>query len=132
MTDMTVGNFNPFLGTPETDPLFDSPFADDNNNNLQANNLDIIYGLQGDDNISTDDLNFTSDDSAILVGGSGSEQYLVRNNSTVIIADNGNPDSDSDTLLFDSSNSFDLALTVDEGSSFLHFRYKQRYIFISP
>ena len=111
---MTVGNFSPFLGSLGDDPLFDSFFADDNNNNLQANSLEIVYGLPGIDNLTTSDLNFTSDDVAVLVGGDGGDNYLVRDDSTVVVFDNGNSNGDNLTLgsLSNADRNF---LTIDGG-----------------
>ena len=111
---MTVGNFNLYLGSLQVDPVVDSYFADDNDNNLQANNLDIIYGLAGGDNLTTNPTDFTSSDLAILVGGSGGDNYLVRNDSKVVIADNGNSNEDGITVngIDDLTVQF---LTIDDG-----------------
>ena len=120
---MTVGNFSPFLGSLGDDPtlLGNDPqfFFDDNNNNLQANNLNIVYGLTGVDNLTTNDLNFTSDDVAVLVGGDGGDNYLVRDDSTVVVFDNGNSGDDAiSSTIFDGTNPF---LTIDNGRHFYIF-----------
>ena len=125
---MTVGNFNPYLGSLQVDPVVDSYFADDNNNNLQANNLDIVYGLAGGDNLTTNDIDFTSSDIAILVGGSGGDNYLVRNDSKVIIADNGNSNEDSIAV----SGTADLSqfLTIDNSHLYLFDRDTDTYLLL--
>ena len=112
---MTVGNFKPFVGSLEGDPLIGSPFDDDNSFNLRAENLDIIYGLEGNDSLSTAD-GFTAGDRAILVGGADDDDYLLRNDSSVVILDNGDS-SGEDTLIaegigFNKLTTF--ALTIDD------------------
>lgn len=56
----------------------------------------IAYGLGGDDILSTAVGNIGNNQTnySILVGGSGAERYIVANNSTAIILDNGNSAGD--------------------------------------
>lgn len=123
---MTVGNFTPFLGTLNDDPL-KSFFALDNTDALSGQNLEIVYGLLGQDvlDLSPD---VTADAPVILVGGFGGDEYALLNNSDdgeqfAIIFDNGNSesvtpdDSEADVLIaegldFGGEDGF---LTVDNG-----------------
>ena len=95
---MTVGNFSPVLGSTGNDLKSASFFAEDNNNNLRADNFDIVYGLSGNDNLSTSDLDISTADFDFLVGGTGSDRYLVRQDSTVIVLDHGAP-ADNNTVI---------------------------------
>lgn len=56
----------------------------------------IVYGLGGDDTLSTSVSNTGNNvtDSSILVGSSGADQYIVANNSTAIILDHSNSAGD--------------------------------------
>lgn len=56
----------------------------------------IAYGLGGDDTLLTSigNIGETRNNFSILVGGSGADQFIVANNSTAIILDNGNSAGD--------------------------------------
>ena len=101
---MTVGNFAPFLGST-------------GNDSVQANNLDIVYGLAGDDDLTTN-ADFSVDDAAIFVGGSGSDRYVVEEGRNVIISDNGLSD-DEDTIVANSIDGNSGFVTVDSRHLYL-------------
>ncbi|WP_019505776.1 hypothetical protein [Pleurocapsa sp. PCC 7319] len=127
---MTVGNLNPMVGSLGNDPLFNSFFANDNSNNLLASNLDIIYGLQGNDNLSTDP-SLTSEQNAVLVGGSGEDQYLIGNNNSVVILDNGNSNGDSlitSGIGFNRPDSY--ALTIDNRHLYAFDTTSNQYVLL--
>ena len=98
---MTIGNFSPVLGSTSSD-------------SLQANNLDLIYGLSGNDNLSTNG-NFALEDFAILVGGSGDDQYSIAAGTSAAVFDNGLSD-DSDTIIFNGSSANTEFVTVDNNA----------------
>ena len=56
----------------------------------------IAYGLGGDDTLLTSigNIGETRNNFSILVGGSGADQFIVANNSTAVILDNGNSAGD--------------------------------------
>lgn len=56
----------------------------------------IAYGLGGNDLLLTSagSIGNSGNNSSVLVGGSGADQYNVANNSTAIILDNGNSGGD--------------------------------------
>lgn len=91
---MTVGNLSPVLGTQFSDPLASFP---ESIFNLEGNNLEIVYGLLGNDNLSTNKDLTSSDEGVVLLGGQGDDQYLVKNDSFAVILETGN--SNRDTLI---------------------------------
>ncbi|MDJ0533793.1 MAG: hypothetical protein QNJ70_15105 [Xenococcaceae cyanobacterium MO_207.B15] len=79
---MTIGNFSEILGNEE-------------DNNLVGSDLDILYGLQGDDTLTTVEGSLPEGEATtILVGGSGDDVYQANDNSTTIFIENGNSDND--------------------------------------
>ncbi|MDJ0651006.1 MAG: hypothetical protein QNJ60_20120 [Xenococcaceae cyanobacterium MO_188.B19] len=76
---MTTGLFNEVIGTSANDVLVAQP-------------LDLIYGLEGDDFLSTETVDLIPSG---FVGGSGSDTYTVR--GTGLIIETGN--STNDTLI---------------------------------
>lgn len=63
--------------------------GDQKSNTLTVPDRTIAYGLRGKDTLST-----SVGGTSVLVGGSGSDQYIVANNSTAIISDIGNSAKD--------------------------------------
>ena len=92
---MTVGNLSPVLGTQFSDPLASFP---ESIFNLEGNNLEIVYGLLGNDNLSTNKDLTSSDEGVVLLGGQGDDQYLVRNDSFAVILETGNSNRDTLTM----------------------------------
>lgn len=79
---MTIGFFTEVLGT-------------DSNDNITGSDLQIIYSLKGDDNLSSSFGSLSEgEDSTFLIGGSGADRYTVENNSSIAILDNGNSSND--------------------------------------
>jgi|GEM_PF-6407509 len=78
---MTVGNFSELIGSEEFDDLVGS-------------NLNIVYGLQGDDILASLPGSSGSLTTTILVGGLGNDSYQINNNSLNIIIENGNDNND--------------------------------------
>lgn len=79
---MTVGNFNEIVGTLGTDTL-------------GGQDLQILYGLNGNDSL-TANLGVLGIDKVIFaVGGAGNDTYTVRDNATLFVLENGNSASDS-------------------------------------
>ena len=74
---VAIGNFNEVLGSSGSD-------------NLVASDLDVLYGVVGNDTLSA--VENTQD--AIFIGGSGDDLYEASNNSTLIVLENGNDDND--------------------------------------
>ncbi len=105
---MTIGNFteNPQkLGTQDADDLL-------------GVDLEILYGLQGDDILTTEEGPPLSEGAAttILVGGSGDDLYEANNNSTTIIFENGNSDNDVVQIAgIGISRDTSFALQIDNG-----------------
>ena len=79
---MTIGNFSEVIGNEGDD-------------NLIGSDLQILYGLAGDDILAP--VGGSSPEAlatTVLVGGSGGDLYQVSNNSIAIIIENGNNDND--------------------------------------
>ncbi|MDJ0901811.1 MAG: hypothetical protein QNJ55_23725 [Xenococcus sp. MO_188.B8] len=99
-----IGNFSEVLGTEVSDSLVGS-------------DLQILYGLGENDNLSTAEGSLPGGiDVTILVGGSGDDLYEVNNNSGVIVFENGNSDNDvgrATGISFFSDTS--LGLEIDNG-----------------
>ncbi len=94
---MTVGNLKPVVGTQ---------FSDD----LEGNNLEIVYGLKGNDLLSTS----TGSNPVGLLGGEGDDEYLVRDNSFTVILETGN--SNGDTIIapeYEMNGENTYSLTID-------------------
>lgn len=91
---MTVGNLSPVLGTQFNDPLLSFP---ESIFNLEGNNLEIVYALLGNDNLSINKDLTSSDEGVVLLGGQGDDQYLLRSDSFAVILETGN--SNRDTLI---------------------------------
>jgi hypothetical protein len=97
---MTVGNLKPVLGTQFSD-------------GLDGNNLEIVYGLKGDDDLSPNQ-DLTANDPVILLGGEGDDEYSVGNDSFTVILETGN--SNGDTIYapgYELSGSNTYSLTID-------------------
>ncbi|MEL6494237.1 MAG: hypothetical protein AAFQ41_03830 [Cyanobacteria bacterium J06623_7] len=109
-------------------PSITSFFAEDNNSRLLANNLDLLYGLTGDDNLSVSP-DFTLNDVAILVGGLGNDQYIVPPNSTVVIADNG-LGSDTDTIFASGLSGNSSFFTIDNRHLYVFDEVTDTYLLI--
>ena len=89
--------------------------------NILGSNLQILYGLEGNDTLATvegllpDGLATT-----FLVGGSGDTRYRVGNNSTTMVIENGNTDNDvgqATGIGFNKDTSF--SLEIDEARHLL-------------
>jgi hypothetical protein len=78
---MTVGNLKPVLGTQFSD-------------GLDGNNLEIVYGLKGNDDLSPN-YELTANEPVILLGGEGDDTYYVSDNSFAVILETGNSNGDS-------------------------------------
>ena len=102
---MTVGNFTELLGQV-------SDFGITGFDSISGADLQIVYGLDGDDNLnSTTTLSGGNlpDGKAtvILVGGTGRNNYQVRNNSTAIVIEN---DNNSNNILWTTIGSTGISL----------------------
>ena len=102
---MTIGNFAELLGNV-------SDFGITGFDSISGADLQIVYGLDGDDNLnSTVTLSGGNlpDGKAtvILVGGTGRNNYQVRNNSTAIVIEN---DNNSNNILWTTIGSTGLSL----------------------
>ena len=79
---MTIGNFREVVGN-------------EGNDNLLGSDLQVLYGLEGNDTLATvEGLLPDGMATSFLVGGSGDNRYRVGNNSTAIIIENSNTDND--------------------------------------
>lgn len=102
---MTVGNFTELYG-------IGSDFGIAGYDSISGSDLQIVYGLDGDDSLNST-TTFSggnlSDGKAtiILVGGTGRNSYQVRNNSTAIVIEN---DNDRDNMLWTTIGSTGLSL----------------------
>ena len=67
-----------------------------NNDEINGKDLEIVYGLEGNDLLKSADGSTTenTNDATVLVGGSGSDHYDTIDESTAIIIENGNDDND--------------------------------------
>ena len=87
---MTVGNFSTVLGTQ----------LNDIDNEFEGNNLEIVYGLGGNDSASLEAIineqGELEEGVAFFVGGEGDDSYSVGSNSSAVILETG--DSGGDTL----------------------------------
>ena len=81
--DNQIGNLTEIAGTV-------------NNDEIDGKDLEIVYGLAGDDLLKSADGSTTdnSDNTTVLVGGSGNDHYDTIDESTAIIIENGNSDND--------------------------------------
>ena len=102
---MTIGNFTELLGNVSNSGItgFDS---------ISGADLQVVYGLDGDDNLnSTATLSGGNlpdgETTVILVGGTGRNNYQVRNNSTAIVIEN---DNNSNNILWTTIGSTGLSL----------------------
>ena len=102
---MTVGNFTEVLGKV-------SNFGITGFDSISGADLQIVYGLDGDDNLNST-ATFSGGSlpdgkaTIILVGGSGKNNYQIRNNSTAIAIENNNAD---DNILWTTIGSTGLSL----------------------
>ena len=79
---MTIGNFSEIVDLDEV-------------NNLDGSDLEILYGLQGNDILTTVEGSLPEGAATtILVGGSGDDVYWANDNSATIVIENGNSDND--------------------------------------
>ena len=81
--DNQIGNLTEIAGTA-------------NNEEIDGKDLEIVYGLEGDDLLKSVDGSTTENtaDATVLVGGSGNDHYDTIDESTAIIIENGNDDND--------------------------------------
>ena len=102
---MTIGNFTEVLGQV-------SDFGITEFDSISGSDLQIIYGLDGDDNLNST-LTFAQAplekgfSTIILVGGSGRNNYQIRNNSVAIAIENK---GDDDNILWTTIGSDGLSL----------------------
>ena len=70
--------------------------ASEANNNILGLNLQILYGLEGNDTLKPleGSLEATSADSIFVVGGTGDDTYLLSDFTTSVIIEDGNSDAD--------------------------------------
>ncbi|MBE9170304.1 hypothetical protein IQ238_23220 [Pleurocapsales cyanobacterium LEGE 06147] len=97
---MTVSNLKPILGTQLSD-------------DLEGNNLEIVYGLKGNDELSPNE-DLTANEPVILLGGEGDDEYSVGDNSFTVILETGN--SNGDTIFapeYEINGSNTYSLTID-------------------
>ena len=79
---MTIGYFREILGSQDVD-------------NLVGSDLEILYGLQGNDILTTVEGSLPYGiATTIVVGGSGNDVYQANDNSTIFVIENGNTDND--------------------------------------
>ena len=81
--DNQIGNLSEIAGTV-------------NNEEINGKDLEIVYGLEGNDLLKSADGSTTenTNDATVLVGGSGNDHYDTIDESTAIIIENGNDDND--------------------------------------
>ncbi|MDJ0531809.1 MAG: peptidylprolyl isomerase [Xenococcaceae cyanobacterium MO_207.B15] len=80
--EVMIGNFTQVIG-------------DSDNNTLNGLDLQIVFGLAGDDSLSSSVGSLPGgEETTILVGGSGDDEYQIAGNSTAIIFENGNSSQD--------------------------------------
>ena len=102
---MAVGNFTELYG-------IGSDFGVAGFDSISGSDLQIVYGLNGDDvlNSTTTFSGVNLSDgraTIILVGGTGRNSYQVRNNSTAIVIEN---DNDRDNILWTTIGSSGISL----------------------
>ncbi|MDJ0744649.1 MAG: peptidylprolyl isomerase [Xenococcaceae cyanobacterium MO_167.B27] len=92
----TIANFEVIGNSNDNILIRNSRNSDDNNQNiLNALDLQIVFGLAGDDSLSSAvGLLPGGEETTILVGGSGNDEYRLSGNSTAIIFENGNSSQD--------------------------------------
>ncbi|MDJ0533796.1 MAG: hypothetical protein QNJ70_15120 [Xenococcaceae cyanobacterium MO_207.B15] len=79
---LTIGYFREILGSQDVD-------------NLVGSDLEILYGLQGNDILTTVEGSLPYGiATTIVVGGSGDDVYQANDNSTIFAIENGNTDND--------------------------------------
>ena len=108
-----VGTFRELIGTDDGDSLggFDG---------------EVIYGLSGNDDLSTNYGHLPSGSStSFLIGGTGSDRYSVAENSTAIILEAGNSDNDS---FFAPETALDLG---NQGNTSIIAEIDNRHLFIA-
>ncbi len=86
-------------GDPTQEPVmignFTEVIGNSNDNILNGLDLQIVFGLAGDDSLSSSvGLLPGGEETTILVGGSADDQYQIAGNSTAIIFENGNSSQD--------------------------------------
>ena len=81
--DNQIGNLTEIAGTV-------------NDDGIDGKDLEIVYGLEGNDLLKSADGSTTENtaDATVLVGGSGNDHYDTIDESTAIIIENGNDDND--------------------------------------
>ena len=97
---MTVGNLNTLLASQGDD------------SNLLATDLDLVYGLNGNDSLINNTNNSNSD--VFLIGGEGNDEYILPSNSFTVILDTGNSNGDlivAENYAIDGENTY--SLTID-------------------
>lgn len=86
-------------GDPTQEPVmignFTEVIGNSNDNTLNGLDLQIVFGLAGDDSLSSSVGSLAGgEETTILVGGSGDDEYQIAGNSTAIIFENGNSSQD--------------------------------------
>ena len=105
---MTTGNFTELLGKV-------SDFGITGFDSISGADLQVVYGLDGDDNLNSTGT-FSGGELAdgkstsILVGGTGKNNYQIRNNSTIIVLEN---DSNNDNILWTTIGADGLSLNKE-------------------
>ncbi|WP_036484385.1 hypothetical protein [Myxosarcina sp. GI1] len=115
---MTIGNFTAVFGSSSNDDF------------LLANNGEIIYGLQGNDNLGLDP-SLTENNAAILVGGSGGDRYTLNANKFAVIFDNSSSEDDSlivDGIGINNLNSY--FLDIDNRHLYAFNTDNQQYVLL--
>ncbi len=79
---MTVGNLSEIQGTNGTDTL-------------TGQDLEILFGLNGDDSLTASLGVAGADQVVFAVGGEGNDIYTVNDNGTLVVLENGNSTADS-------------------------------------
>ena len=81
--DNQIGNLTEIVGTV-------------NSEEIKGKDLEIVYGLEGNDLLKSADGSTTENtaDATVLVGGSGNDHYDTIDGSTAIIIESGNDDND--------------------------------------
>jgi hypothetical protein len=102
------------------------------NDSLSGSDLEIVYGLQGNDTFAAGRATAITDKAdPIFVGGTGSDRYIVEDFQSILVFDTGNSDGDvieASGIDLDNPNTavieyFDRSLYIFDTSS-------QQYIFI--
>jgi hypothetical protein len=103
------------------------------NDSLSGLDLEIVYGLQGNDTFAPGRATaITSEADPIFVGGQGRDRYIVNNNfQSILVFDAGNSDGDViEASGIDLNNSNTAVIEYFDRSLYIFDTFNQQYIFI--